>query len=118
MLAPSGAARSVNDRQAVAAAETAKLERRAAILLRRAERAEAEAAWHERCAEEWAEIAARQNALGDFAVGREPLAEFNADTHRQQRTRKLQRAHKWRQELSRLLHERHPDKSPTTGTSN
>ena len=116
MLAPSGAARSINDREK--AAKTGKLEGRVTNLQRRAERAEAEAAWHEQRAEEWAEIAARQNALGDFAVGREPLAEFNADTHRRQRARKLQRAMQLRQELSRLLHEHNPVKPTTTGSNN
>lgn len=113
MLAPSGAARSVNDRQ-TPAAETGKSEGRAIILQRRAERAEAEAAWHEQRAGEWAEIAAQQNALGDFAVGREPLAEFNANKHRQQTTRKLQRAKRLRQELSRILHQRHPIEPQTS----
>ncbi|MGI9106569.1 MAG: hypothetical protein ACR2G4_10005 [Pyrinomonadaceae bacterium] len=98
-LAPSGAARGVEVR---AAAETVELEGRMAQLQRRAERAEAEAAWHGKRAEEWAEIAGRQDAPGDVASGREPLADFNADTHRRQRRRKLRRANQLRQELSRL----------------
>lgn len=97
-LAPSGAARRVSDQ----AAESLELEGRIAQLRRRVERAEAEAAWHGARAEEWTEIAGRQDALGDFALGREPLADFNADTHRRQSARRLRRAHRLRQEVSRL----------------
>lgn len=82
------------------------LERRIENLLRDAERAQLDAKWHEEWARIWEDIAATQKALGDLCSACDPLAEFNAQTHRNQIERKQARARRLRQEADRLRQER------------
>jgi len=78
------------------------LERQTGELLRKAERAEAKAAWHEQYARIWAEIAENQNALGDLASAKEPMAEFFADMHVNQKEKRLLEARSLRQAAQSL----------------
>jgi len=75
---------------------------RAEKLTRRAERAEADAAWHEERAKVWAEIAANQDHLKDFTSAHEPLAGFLAEMHRNLKEKKLRQALKLRREAQSL----------------
>jgi hypothetical protein len=75
---------------------------RAEKLTKRAERAEADAAWHEERAKVWAEIATNQDCLKDFASAQEPLAGFLAEMHRNLKEKKLRQALKLRLEAQSL----------------
>ena len=69
------------------------------------ERAESEIRWHEERARIWQEIADDQRSLGDFCSACDPLADFNARTHRTQSEESRKRVRRMREEYGRLNQE-------------
>lgn len=81
------------------------LEERIRKQLGNVESAEAEIGWHEERARVWQKIADEQRSLGDFCSGCDPLADFNARTHRTQSEQSRERARRMREESGRLNRE-------------
>ncbi len=81
------------------------LEQRIEELLRRARKADEDAGWHEERARVWEQIDAHQRSLGDLCSACEPLAEFNAETHRNQMEKKQKRTQRLLEEATCLRQE-------------
>jgi hypothetical protein len=60
------------------------------------------AAWHDQRARIWGEIAENQDSLGDLASAQEPMAEFLAGMHGNQKKKHLRQAQSLRQATEQL----------------